>query len=222
VSVRITSVLKDVSLPIDSMNILKSKTSAPNFAADSTRHQEAIALGHDFHYSYLYNVVDKFKSKTTEEIRETLRETAFPFAVCFENFVGSFTLASGMRTANAFNANEVFYIGVKKFDKRGLVGVHNYTRIQWLSTVNDLLALKDRYVFVGADNVPNAKPLHNYTWAPNSMMIFGTESVGLTPRMLEMCKDVVYIQQYGSVRSINASVASGIFMNDFVIKFKGG
>jgi tRNA G18 (ribose-2'-O)-methylase SpoU len=36
--------------------------------------------------------------------------------------------------------------------------------------------------------------------------------------MLELCDKFVYIEQYGSVRSLNAAVASSIAMNDFVMK----
>jgi len=52
------------------------------------------------------------------------------------------------------------------------------------------------------------------------MLVFGEEGVGLTPAMQAFCKKIVYIPQYGSVRSLNCGTASGIVMHDFVTRFK--
>lgn len=195
-------------------------TTQPNLAEGSSAHQSAIAEGDEHFRRWQRNVVNKYKDKSEEEIKADLQMKAHPFAVCMENFIGDFNIATTFRNANAFNAKEVFYIGDKKIDRRGMCGIHNYTEITWLPTVNDLLALQDRYVFIGADNIPGAVPLNSYQWQPNSLIVFGSEEVGLTPYMQSLCKDMVYIEQFGSVRSLNVGTASGIFMNDFVSKFR--
>jgi len=191
----------------------------PNLADSSPAHQAALAAGDDHFRAWQYNVADHFKDKTVEQIRATLKETAHPFAVLFENLIGDFNIATGMRNANAMNAREVFYLGDKKLDRRGMQGVQNYSDITWLSTMEEVLALKDRYVFVGVDNVPGSVPINTYLWSPNSLMVFGSEGVGLTPTMQSLCRDLVHIPQYGSVRSLNVGTASGIAMHDFVSKF---
>jgi tRNA G18 (ribose-2'-O)-methylase SpoU len=202
------------------MSYPKRRTT-PDLSATSFIHQQAIAAGNDHFKSWQYNVVDELKPKSQEEIKRHLRATAFPFAVCFENWCGDFNVSSGIRNANAFNAREVFYIGDKKIDKRGCQGVQNYTDIHWLPTIDDFMKLKDRYIIVGADNIAGSVPLDTYKWMPETCIVFGSEGVGLTPQMQSMCQDIVHIQQYGSVRSINCSTASGIFMNDYVSKFRG-
>lgn len=194
----------------------------PNFADSSPAHQAAIAAGDDHFRSWQYNVADHFKDKTVEEIKQTLQATANPFAVCMENWISDFNFSSLVRNANGFNSKEVFYIGDKKFDRRGMVGCHNYTDVNFLSSIDEFLKLKDKYVFVGIDNVSNSIPLTTYNWAPNSLMIFGSEGTGLTPAMLAMCKDIVSIPMMGSVRSFNAAVASGIVMYDFILKSNSG
>jgi len=66
-------------------------------------------------------------------------------------------------------------------------------------------------------------PLSTYNFAPNTLFVFGEEGVGLTPAMQDMCEDIVEIPMYGSVRSLNCGVASGIVMYSFMesIKNKG-
>jgi tRNA G18 (ribose-2'-O)-methylase SpoU len=191
----------------------------PDISFTSEKHRQAIIDGDDHYRLWQRNVIDEFKSLSEEEIKLKLSSSAFPYAICCENFINDFNIATTFRNANAFNAKEVFYIGDKKFDRRGMQGVHNYMDITWLSTTDELLALREKYTFVGVDNIEGAQPLSKYNWKPNSLMIFGSESVGITPAMQAVCHEFVYIEQFGSVRSLNVATASGIIMNDFVSKF---
>lgn len=185
----------------------------------SPAHQDAL-ISKDEHYRrWNRNVADRFKSKSEEEIKKELLESSHPFAVCFEHWIGDFNMASGVRNANAFNAKEVFYIGDKKWDKRAAVGVHNYTEVQWLESVEDFMKLQERYTIVGVDNIPGkSTSIQGYQWPENTLMVFGEEGTGLTPAMQSFCKDIVEIPMFGSVRSLNCGVASGIVMYDFVEK----
>lgn len=188
---------------------------AGDLSASSASH--IAAMNDPDHYRmWQRNVADHFKGKTEEEIKEVLHSTSNPFAVCFEHWIGDFNLGTGFRNANAFNAREVFYLGDKRWDRRSAVGVHNYTELQWLPTIDDFLKLKDKYVIVGIDNVAGSVPLSSYTWKENTLMIFGEEGVGLTPAMQSYCQDIVEIEMFGSVRSLNCGVASGIVMHDFI------
>lgn len=201
------------------MSYGKKKT-IPDFSENSEKHIAAKKIGREHFFSYLYNVEDKFKEKSVEDIKNILSLNAFPFAILMENFLGDFNIATMIRTANAFNAKQVFYIGDKKIDRRGTVGAHNYMDIQWLPTIEELIALKEKYTFIGVDNIVGSKPLQDYIWKPDSLMIFGSEGVGLTPSMKSLCDEMVYIEQFGSIRSLNVGVAGGIVMHDFVSKFR--
>lgn len=192
----------------------------PNLADSSPAHQEAIKNGNEHYGSWLFNVIDKYKPLSKEEIKEDLRKTCFPYAVLFEHLIHDFNIGTGIRNCNGFNAREVFYLGDKKFDKRGATGVFNYTNVKFLPTIDDLVKLQDQYTFIGIDNVPGSIPLTEHTWEENSLLIFGEESVGLTPFMQSLCKKIVHIPMYGSVRSLNVGTASGIIMNDFVTRYK--
>lgn len=199
------------------MSRQKIKT-MPNLADTSIKHLEAIKNGKEHLSSWQYNVADHLKDKSVEEIKEILRNTAHSFTVCMENFIGDFNIGTLIRNANAFNCMEVFYIGNKKFDKRGAVGVYNYTPVTWLSSIDELISLQEKYTIVGIDNIPGSVPMKTYQWQPNTLMVFGEEGVGLTPAMQAFCKDIVAIEMYGSVRSLNCGTASGIVMYDFVSK----
>lgn len=193
----------------------------PDLSLNSPLHQDAMINDKDF-TAWQFNVVDSLKDKTIEEIKQHLQDTSFPFAVAMERWRGDFNFGTLVRNANAFGAREVFYLGDKKWDRRAAVGVHNYTNVQWLPTIDDLVKLQEKYVIVGIDNVPGSCSISSYQFVPNTLLVFGEEGVGLTPEMQSMCKDVVAIDQFGSVRSLNCGTASGIIMYEFVKQFRAG
>jgi tRNA G18 (ribose-2'-O)-methylase SpoU len=172
-----------------------------------------------------WNVSDKYKhdklTKWTKElIKKDLQSTSFPYAVMMENIMGDFNLGTVIRGANAFNATEVFYLGNKKYDRRGTVGTHHYTDVKHLSSYGELKKLKDKYVFVALENsVDGAIAMDGFEWPSNPLIILGEEGCGITKDTLALCDYCVFIAQYGSVRSLNAAVAGSIAMNDYVTKY---
>ena len=164
--------------------------------------------------SWTYNVEDRFKNKTQEEIKQTLRDTCHPFSVMMEHWQGDFNIGTMIRNANAFNAKKVFYYGKRRYDRRGAVGTHHYVDLNHINTRESLLELKEKYTFVCLDNVEGSVPMETFEWPENTMMVFGEEGIGLTDEMLELADHIVSIQQYGSVRSLNVGTTSGIAMYD--------
>jgi tRNA G18 (ribose-2'-O)-methylase SpoU len=193
----------------------------PDLATTSINHIDAIANGKEYLGSWQYNVADHFKDKTGDEIRQTLKDTAHPFAVAMENWLGDFNFGTLIRNANAFNAREVFYIGNKRYDRRGAQGTYHYSPVKWLSTIDEFVSLKEQYRIVGVDNINDAIPISKYKHLPNSLYVFGEEGVGLTTAMQDLCENIIEIEMFGSVRSLNCGVASGIIMHDFVSKYRG-
>ena len=164
-----------------------------------------------------YNVMDQYKAMTVDQIRHSVLSKTFPYAVLMEQWVGDFNISTMIRNANAFGAGEVFYVGKKKFDRRGTVGSHHYISLNHLRTIDDVKQLKDKYHFVCFENNRDSTvPLADYQWPKMPLMIFGEEGTGITDEMMELADDIVAIQQYGSVRSLNVGTCSGIVMHDFV------
>lgn len=171
------------------------------------------------------NIIDAYKDDrltkwTTELIKKDLQQKAFPYAICMENLLGDFNLSSVIRSANAFNARSVYYLGRKHYDRRGTVGTHHYTDVVNLKTREELLKLKKDYELVAIENtVSSAVALDDAEYSRPPLFILGEEGVGITPETLELCEKFVFIPQFGSVRSLNAAVAGSIIMNDFVTKY---
>jgi tRNA G18 (ribose-2'-O)-methylase SpoU len=68
---------------------------------------------------------------------------------------------------------------------------------------------------IAIDNQTGAENLSETDLPQNSVLIFGNESDGLSAEMLAECEKMVAIEQFGSTRSVNVGVASGILMYEF-------
>lgn len=164
------------------------------------------------------NVLDKYKGLSEEEIRKDVKENSFPFAFCMQQIQGDFNISNVLRSGNAFGVREAFYFGNKKWDRRGAVGVHHYTPFTYLKTLDDLIALKEKYVFVAIEQTSRAVEITDFEWPDNTLMIFGEESCGISKEVLAISDQEVIIPQFGSVRSLNAASAASIAMWDYVSK----
>ena len=163
------------------------------------------------------NIIDYYHYWTNEAIKADLDSKRFPFAVLCCNVHGDYNLSTVVRCCNAFLAREIFIYGRKKWDKRGAVGTHHYERFHHVREEFELDLIKG-YTWIGIDNVETALPIDEFKWPETPLLCFGEEHVGVPKEVLARCKNVVYIRQYGSVRSLNVGVAAGIAIQDCIVK----
>jgi tRNA G18 (ribose-2'-O)-methylase SpoU len=167
------------------------------------------------------NVIDEFKELTNEEIHRRLDERSNGFAVLMTHITGDFNIGTVLRSANFHGARDFFYFGLRKFDRRGCVGVHNYTKMQHLEGLEDILKLKDRYTLVGLENnIPGTISIQEFGWKLSKppCIVVGEECNGITDDIIGMCDVLIEIPNHGSVRSMNVGVAASIAMYDYVSK----
>lgn len=88
-------------------------------------------------------------------------------------------------------------------------------------TVEDFLKdqkERGREVVAIENNVERARPLREKNFAEEERvtLVFGSEGEGISRELLEEADDVRYIESFGSTRSVNVGVASGIVMYEWV------
>lgn len=163
------------------------------------------------------NVIDHYKYWEDEAIRADLDEHRQPFFVAIENLAHDFNIGTVIRNNNAFLGQEVWICGRKRWDRRGAVGTHSYEHLRHFPDIRPAL---DRARDLGLEIVafeqdPEAENLYDFSWPKECLMVFGQESIGLSPEALQGANRKVYIPQIGSTRSINVGVASGIAMAEW-------
>jgi len=165
------------------------------------------------------NVVNKYKDFSNEEIKDDLQKNATPAAVLMSQLEHDFNISSVIRNANFFGIIDVFYFGRKHFDARGACGTVHYSNINFLRSMDQVKALKEKYVFVGLENnVAGTQLLKDFVWPANSLIVVGEEKDGIPAEVVELLDFTVEIPARGSVRSINASAAFACAAFDYSSK----
>jgi tRNA/rRNA methyltransferase len=164
------------------------------------------------------NVVDKYRGLTVDEIKSDLNKSRHNFHIAVENFQHDFNIGTIARNANAFNAAGIHIIGKKHWNRRGAMKTEAYMNVFHHKTVADFIswAKENGLILIAIDNQKGSKNLQDSELPKKSVLIFGNESDGLSKEMIEACEQMIAIEQFGSTRSVNVGVASGILMYEFV------
>ena len=164
------------------------------------------------------NVVDRYRYWTLEAIVADLDRRRHPFHVAIENFEHDLNIGTVVRTANAFLAAEVHVVGRRRWNRRGAMVTDRYQHLRHHADVTGLLefAAANGLVVVAVDNGPDAVALETVELPRRCVLLFGQEGPGLTPAARAGAALTVSIAQFGSTRSLNAGVAAGIAMHDWV------
>jgi tRNA G18 (ribose-2'-O)-methylase SpoU len=164
------------------------------------------------------NVVDHYRYWTREAIVADLDKRRHDFHVAIENWQHDFNIGSIVRNANAFLAREVHIVGRRRWNRRGAMVTDRYQHVRHHEHVRAFVewAHAADLPIIGLDNIPAAAPLETTPLPRRCVMLFGQEGPGLSEAALEACDQVFSIAQFGSTRSINAGVASGIAMHTWV------
>lgn len=123
-----------------------------------------------------------------------------------------------VRNANAFLAAEVHIVGRRRWNRRGAMVTDRYQHVRHHPTIEEFVAWAagERLPVVGIDNLPGSRPLETSVLPRRCVLLFGQEGPGLSPVARTACDTLFSIAQYGSTRSVNAGVASGIAMHAWI------
>jgi len=164
------------------------------------------------------NVADRYRYWTMEAIVDDLDGHRHPFHVAIENWEHDLNIGTVVRTANAFLASGVHIVGRRRWNRRGAMVTDRYQHVYHHPTVEDLVAwaATEDLPLVGIDNLPGSVPLESTGLPERCVLVFGQEGPGLSDAVRDAASVVCSIAQYGSTRSINAGVASGIAMHAWI------
>ncbi len=164
------------------------------------------------------NVLDRYRYWRHEAIVEDLDGRRHEFHVAIENWQHDFNIGTVVRNANAFLAAEVHVVGRRRWNRRGAMVTDRYQHVRHHESIADFAAWAraEALPLIGIDNLPGAQLLESGPLPRRCVLLFGQEGPGLSPDARAACDRVLFIAQYGSTRSINAGVASGIAMYSWI------
>jgi tRNA G18 (ribose-2'-O)-methylase SpoU len=170
------------------------------------------------------NVIDRYRYWRRDAVVEDLDQHRHPFHVAIENWQHDFNIGAVVRNANAFLASEVHIVGRRRWNRRGAMVTDRYQHIRHHDDIDALAAWAGEHdlPIVGIDNLPGSQVISTADLPAACILLFGQEGPGLSDAARERCATVLHIPQFGSTRSINAGVASGIAMYEWIRRHATG
>jgi tRNA G18 (ribose-2'-O)-methylase SpoU len=164
------------------------------------------------------NVVDHYRYWRHDAIVADLDTRRHEFHVAIENWEHDFNIGTVVRNANAFLAREVHIVGKRRWNRRGAMVTDRYQHVRHHPDVEALLDWcgAQEIPIIGIDNLPGSVPLETTPLPQRCLLLFGQEGPGLSEPARLAAAMVCSIAQFGSTRSINAGVASGIAMHEWI------
>jgi tRNA G18 (ribose-2'-O)-methylase SpoU len=167
------------------------------------------------------NVIDGYRYWTREAIVADLDARRHPFHVAIENWQHDLNIGTVVRNANAFLARAVHIIGRRRWNRRGAMVTDRYQHVHHHDTIAGFVtwARDAGLPILGIDNLPGAHDIERAEIPRACVFLFGQEGPGLSDGARAAVDRVLSIRQFGSTRSINAGVASGIAMYEWIRRY---
>lgn len=165
------------------------------------------------------NVIDYYHQWQTADIRADLQENRNDAVMIFQNISYNINIACSIRSNNAFLGKEIYICGRRKYDSRACVGTNHFENVYHADTIEEVINHLHSlgYVVYAVDNIMEYNPIDimDISFPKKSAFVFGEENAGLSKSDIDLCDGMIYIQNWGSVRSLNVSVASGIVLYEY-------
>lgn len=164
------------------------------------------------------NLMDEYKGLPNEEVLSRLDQKRTSLEIAIENLSHDFNIGTIVRNANAFNVAKVHILGKRKYNRRGAMVTDKYLHMNHFENIADFVAdahTRGKIVVAIDNNRPESKPLQGAKLQPNSILVFGSESDGISQELLDLADCCYYIEQLGSTRSINVGCASAVALYEF-------
>lgn len=168
------------------------------------------------------NTQDFYKGLTIADIKADLDHKRSSLVNIAMNLTKDFNKSSLIRANNAFLGSAVFLIGRRAYNRKGAVGTYHYEHVfhsPSLHEVTEYLKSEGYTIFA----VDNNKDIEGYVpenlwdveFPEKSAFIYGEEQSGLTEEDILCADRMVYINQRGSVRSLNVAQAGAVIMAEY-------
>lgn len=163
------------------------------------------------------NVIDDYKFMLLDEIKFHLNEKRAEYTSVFINLEKDFNKAVGVRNHNAFAGKDIWFVGKKQWDRRGAVGTYHYEDVHHAANWEIFMENKPDGPIICLENIggPKQVSLLDFVLPKNAIFVYGEEKSGIPEYIIKDADYILSIPMWGSVRSLNVSVVSGIIMYEY-------
>ncbi len=152
-----------------------------------------------------------------EEIRASLDRIRRPLSIAVLRSHNPFNVGAIIRTAHSFLVRDIVLVGDEPYYERASMGMERYENIVNLADEGELIAwARARELPLAVfEREQAAVDLWRARLPEQCLMVFGSETHGVPPSLIEAADEVVAIPMYGINHSFPVTVAAGIAMAEW-------
>jgi 23S rRNA (guanosine2251-2'-O)-methyltransferase len=140
-----------------------------------------------------------------------------PLILILHNLRSMNNVGSVFRTADALGIEKIYLCGLtgcpphREIQKTALGATETVNWEKAESTTEVMTNLKSKgYIILALEQEPKASSLEIYKAPDKIALILGNEIEGVPEEIITRCDETVFIQQFGTKKSMNVAVAGGI------------
>jgi len=162
----------------------------------------------------------KLKNKDLQRINieefKTAKKT--PITIILDNVRSALNVGSIFRTSDAFLIESIILCGItatppNKEIRKAALGSTDSVNWEYAKETTEAVKqlIKEGYYVVGVEQAAESTPLNKFKLPKNPIaIILGNEVNGIAQEVVDICNEVIEIQQFGTKHSLNVSVTAGI------------
>ena len=176
-----------------------------------------------------YNVHTPLQKLPVEKVKQISEKTALPLTLMMFNLNGDMNIGMSVRTSVIYGCSDVYLVGKKRYDRRPEVGAKNYIKFHRYPTITPSFFVENKLVPIFVEQ--GGTSLEEFSFRPylpsklvegwKVCLVVGSESFGIPMDVFKDLKaPVISISQYGVMRSLNVSVATGIVLYEYARQWR--
>ncbi len=157
------------------------------------------------------------------DLKNDIKKIETPFILVLDNIEDPRNLGACLRSADAAGVDMVIFskhksAGLTPVAKKTAAGAADSLKIyQVTNIVKALEILKDNGVWIsGTDLADNSTSIYQADLKGSVAIVLGNEGKGIRPLVKKHCDFLIHIPMFGTVQSLNVSVATGIVLFEAV------
>ena len=171
-----------------------------------------------------YNVHTPLQQFNPDRLKSISEGLSLPLALMLFNLHGDMNIGMSIRTAVIYGCSDVYIIGKRRYDRRPEVGAKNYIQVHRHPVITPMFFKENKLIPVFVEQGGTA--LEEFSFKPylpkqleegwKLSLVVGSESYGIPmSEFSELKAPIITISQYGVMRSLNVSVATGIVLYEY-------
>lgn len=189
-----------------------------NLIAKTSSKQELNRMAQNGNHQGVVAEIDDYKYSSLEEIIKKAKKSQYPLIVILDGVKDPQNLGAILRSCDAFGANGIILkkngqVGVNSIVAKVSTGAIDFVPVAMVTNlVQTIKTLKNNgYWIVGSDGLAK-QDYREIDYKCPIALVVGSEGEGISRLVLENCDFISKITMVGHVNSLNASVATAVYL----------